>query len=72
MLAAAALAGYVESALQRAGFIREFTETTTHERLIAIVRDRLAPAEYASRVADGASLTPEAAIAIALQNFLPI
>jgi predicted ATPase/class 3 adenylate cyclase len=63
--AAAALAGYVEAALQRAGFIREFTESTTHERLSAILRDRLAPAEYASRLAEGAALTPEAAIAIA-------
>ena len=63
---APSLEGYADAALQRHGYEREFTETTTHDRLTALLRDGLAPDELARLSAEGAALTPEAAIALAL------
>jgi predicted ATPase/class 3 adenylate cyclase len=65
---AAALAGYADRALQRQGYVREFTERTTYERLAALLRDRLAPEQLHARLAEGAALAPEAAIARALEE----
>jgi predicted ATPase len=65
---AARLEGYADAALQRHGFPREFTETTTHNRLTALLRERLAPDDLARLIAEGAALTPEAAIALALEE----
>ena len=65
---AAVLEGYADAALQRYGFTREFTETTTHDRLTALLREALAPDELARLGAEGASLTPEAAVALALDE----
>jgi hypothetical protein len=62
------LEGYADAALQRHGFPREFTETTTHDRLTALLRERLAPGELARLIAEGAALTPQAAIALALEE----
>jgi ATP/maltotriose-dependent transcriptional regulator MalT len=62
----ATLEGYADVALQRHGFPREFTETTTFERLTALLREGLAPDELARLSAAGAALTPEAAVALAL------
>ena len=63
---AAKLEGYAGSAFGQHGLKREFTETTTHERLTALLHDELAPDELARLSAEGAALTPEAAIAVAL------
>jgi ATP/maltotriose-dependent transcriptional regulator MalT len=65
---AAMLEGYADVALQRHGLPREFTETTTHDRLVALLRERLAPDELAPLIAEGAALTPQAAIALALEE----
>jgi predicted ATPase len=65
---AATLDGYADAALARHGFPREFTETTTHDRLTAFLRERLAPDELARLIAEGAALTPQAAIALALEE----
>mgnify|MGYP001315119164 CR=1 FL=1 len=65
---AAVLEGYADVALQRYGFTREFTEATTHDRVTLLLRERLAPDELARLSLDGASLTPEAAIALALEE----
>ncbi len=65
---AASLEGYADAALQRHGYPREFTETTTHDRLNALLREELAPDELARLSAEGAALTPEAAIALALDE----
>ena len=54
--------------VRRHGFEREFTETTTHDRLTALLREGLAPDELARLTAEGAALTPEAAIALALEE----
>jgi hypothetical protein len=54
--------------LQRDGFPREFTETTTCDRLTGLLRERLAPDELERLIAEGAALTPQAAIALALPN----
>ena len=62
---AARLEGYADAAFQLKGFEREFTETTTYERLTALLRESLSSDERAELVAEGASLTPEAAIALA-------
>jgi predicted ATPase/class 3 adenylate cyclase len=65
---AAALEGYADAALQRQGFEREFTESTTYNRLTALLRDGLSPDELARLTAAGAALTPEAAIALTLEG----
>ena len=65
---AATLEGYADAAFGRHGFEREFTETTTHDRLTAILREGLKPDELARLTAEGAALTPEAAIALALEG----
>jgi predicted ATPase/class 3 adenylate cyclase len=63
---AATLEGYADTALRNQGFTREFTETTTHDRLMTLLTQRLAPADLAHRLAEGAALTPEAAVELAL------
>ncbi|MBD5634700.1 MAG: hypothetical protein IAI49_09500 [Candidatus Eremiobacteraeota bacterium] len=63
---AATLAGYVDVALPRLGFDREHTERTTHDRLAALLRERLTPDELAHRVSQGAALAPETAVSLAL------
>ena len=63
---AARLEGYADAALQRHGYEREFTETTTHYRLAALLRKETAADELARLNAEGAALTPEAAITLAL------
>ena len=65
---AATVEGYADAALRRYGFTREFTEATAHDRLTALLRDGLASDEFARLSAEGASLTPEAAIALALEE----
>jgi predicted ATPase/class 3 adenylate cyclase len=65
---AATLEAYANAAFGRHGLPREFTETTTHDRLIAILREGLAPDELTRRSVEGAALTPEAAIALALEE----
>jgi predicted ATPase/transcriptional regulator with XRE-family HTH domain len=68
LLRAATLEGYTEAALARRGYSREFTETTTHHRLTALLHEGLASDELAPLSAEGAALTPEAAIALALEE----
>ncbi len=61
---AAILEGYADAAFARHGFEREFTETTTHDRLAALLRESLATDELTRLTAEGAALKPEAAIAL--------
>jgi hypothetical protein len=68
LVRAATLEGYADAAFARHGVLREFTERTTHDRLTALLRARLAPEEHARLIAAGAALTPEAAIAFALEE----
>jgi predicted ATPase/DNA-binding XRE family transcriptional regulator len=65
---AATLEGYADDAFQRHNFEGEFTETTTHDRLTALLHERLVPADLAGLMAEGATLTPEAAVALALEE----
>jgi hypothetical protein len=65
---AATLEGYVTAALQRIGCGREPTETITHQRLMALLRDGLAPDELTRRTAEGAAHFPEAVIALAVPS----
>ncbi len=65
---AARLEGFSNATLQRSGFEREFTETTTYDRLMHIVHEGLAPDELERLLADGAALTLQAAIALALED----
>jgi predicted ATPase len=60
---AAVLSGYVDAAYARAGVAREKTETTTHERLATLLRERLDKHELARFLAEGEALTPESAVA---------
>lgn len=65
---AASLEGYADAAFGRHGYPRSFTETTTYDRLTALLRDGHAPDELARLIAEGAALTPHAAIALALEE----
>ena len=66
---AAILEGYADAALQRHGFPREFTETTTHDRLTVLLREGLGSDELARLVTEGAALGPQAAIELALEEW---
>lgn len=68
VLRAVALAGYADAALQRHGYEREFTETTSHDRLSAFLREHFSPDDLARRLAEGAVLSPETAVALALEE----
>ncbi|HMD03234.1 MAG TPA: BTAD domain-containing putative transcriptional regulator [Candidatus Baltobacteraceae bacterium] len=65
---AAVLEGYADPAFERLGYKREFTETKTYDRLIALLRAGVAPDTFARLTAEGAALTPAAAIALALEE----
>ena len=65
---AASLHGYAETALRRRGFELQFVQKKTHDRLTSLLRDELAPDELARLTAEGAALTPDAAIALALEE----
>jgi ATP/maltotriose-dependent transcriptional regulator MalT len=65
---AATLEGYADAAFGRLGLLRQFTKTTTHDRLTLLLRVRLEPDEIARLTAQGATLPPEAAIALALEE----
>jgi hypothetical protein len=67
-LRAARLEGYVDAAFARYGFPREPTEKTTHDRLTARLRESLERDELARLIAEGAVLTSEGAIALALEE----
>ncbi len=67
---AATLEGYVVAAFQQIGFERESTETTTFDRLSAILREGLAPSEIVRLTEEGAALKPEAATSLALDGAL--
>jgi predicted ATPase/transcriptional regulator with XRE-family HTH domain len=71
LMRSATLEGYAEAAFARRGYEREFTETTTYNRLTALLREGLAPDELARLRAEGVALTPEAAIALALDEHEP-
>ena len=62
------LEGYADAACARHGYPREFTETTTHDRLTALLREERAPDELARLSGEGAALTPEAAVALELEE----
>jgi predicted ATPase len=65
---AATLEGYADAVFGRHGYPRQLTESTTYDRLTALLREELAPDELARLTAAGAALTPEAAIALALEE----
>jgi hypothetical protein len=67
---AARLEGYADAALSRAGFAREYTEQTAHDRLGAVLRDGLRVDELERLKAEGAALAPKDAIALALTTQL--
>jgi tetratricopeptide (TPR) repeat protein len=65
---AAALEGYSQVAFRREPFQRDTAATETHERLIVILRDGLAPDELEQLLAKGAGFMPEEALALALND----
>jgi tetratricopeptide (TPR) repeat protein len=65
---AAGLASYCAAAVARLGCKRQFTEQTTRDRLTALLDANLVPGERARLAVEGAALTPEAAVALALEK----
>ncbi len=63
---AARLSGYADATFARAGFEREFTETTTYDRLRGILRDAFREEQLTTLLAEGAALTPDDTIDLAL------
>ena len=68
LVRAATLEGYAGAAYRRVGDEREGTERVTYNRLSSILSEALAPGELTRMLADGAALSTEAAIALALQD----
>jgi hypothetical protein len=62
------LEGYVNRAMDRQGLKRGFTEATTHDRLGVLLCEGLAREELARLTAEGAALSPEGAVALALAD----
>lgn len=58
--------GYVEYSLDTVGYEREYTETATQARLIALLRTHFDELQLDKLFAAGATLTPQEAIAEAL------
>jgi predicted ATPase len=65
---AATLEGFADNAVRDMGFQREFTETTTHDRLRSLLTEKLAPDDLRRLLSEGAALSPEAAVALALEE----
>ena len=65
---AALLSGYAEAALQNHGVRRQSTERTTYDRLVVLLRERIANSELAALLGEGATLSADAAIALALES----
>ena len=65
---AAALEGYAEATFKRLGNNREFTELATYGRLAPLLREGLSRDELLRLTAEGAALSPEGAIALALTD----
>jgi tetratricopeptide (TPR) repeat protein len=61
----ARLAGYADASLARTGWFRDYMPQAVYERLTTRLREQLAPDELARLTTEGASLTSEAAIALA-------
>jgi hypothetical protein len=55
---AAILGGFADAASAQ-GCVRVFPETTTHDRLMALLGERLRPGELARRLAEGVALALE-------------
>jgi len=60
--------GYSNALFDRIGYERGIVETNMYDRLMKILSEGLAPDERTRLLAEGASLTPEAAIALALEK----
>jgi len=67
----ARLAGYTDPGLARLGAQREYVPQTIRERLMARLETQLTPDALARLTADGAALTPEAAIVLARKPGTP-
>jgi predicted ATPase/class 3 adenylate cyclase len=65
---AARLEAYADAVMREHGYRREYTETTTQERLTALLREQLAPADLARLTAEGGAFIPEIATALALDE----
>jgi tetratricopeptide (TPR) repeat protein len=61
----ARLAGYAASCFARIGYVREHVASTIHHQLTTLLAEHLAPDILARLTAEGAALTPEAAMALA-------
>jgi tetratricopeptide (TPR) repeat protein len=68
---AAVLAGYAQAAFERNGFMPEYTELRTCDRLDELLASGLAPAQRSKLASEGAALDPDAAIDLALESTGP-
>jgi hypothetical protein len=66
LASAATLEGYADATFRRLGSKREATERATYNKLQAALKAGLPSDEFARLTAEGAALSPEAAIALAL------
>jgi hypothetical protein len=69
---AALLEAYTNAALAKDGSTRGYTEQTTYDRLTALLDANLEPEERSRLAAQGAALTAEAAVALALEEPSPV
>ena len=65
---AAVLEGYAEATIRRLGNRREATELLTCNEVGPLLREGIEPDEFARLTGEGAALSPEAALALALES----
>ena len=66
---AARLFAAADALFQSTGYVLEVPERPGHEKYLSLVRNGLTPAEFAAAWAEGQALTPEQAVAEALEAF---
>jgi len=64
---AARLEGFARRAMEAVGFVREYTEIGTYDRLMSLLRARFSETGLATLLAEGAALTEDQAFAEALR-----
>jgi ATP/maltotriose-dependent transcriptional regulator MalT len=71
LICGATLQGYADSMLRRHGYERDSLEKSASERLNGVLHERIATDERERFAAEGAALTHDAAIALALEALTP-
>ena len=65
---AATLAGYAAATLEKHGSNRQYSEASSHARLLEVLGSRIGESDRLRLLGEGAALAPEAAVSLALRG----